>query len=429
MARWFTPLVVLGFSIVASAQSLVDPNLSLSTFVSGLNQPTGLAFFGNNDLFIIEKPTGQVIHKRGNASNLALDLNVQADSERGLLGIALPPTFATDTTKYVYLYYSTTTAGSDSTNTNNWAGNRLSRFVWNGSTLSGEQVLMTIAPDPSGNGPNHNAGPIAFGPDGKLYGTLGDLNRDLAEQNNQSAANTSSHVGGIYRLNPDGSIPSDNPFASNANPDFRKYYAYGVRNTFGIQFDPLTGKLWDTENGPNNYDEINQTFSGFNSGWNIIMGPDSRNSANAPGDLVNFPNSQYSDPEFSWNTTVAPTGLEFLAAAGNDPAYRNLLIVGDNNTGQLWQFTLNSQRDGFVLSGGLSDLVFDSGDSSTPIVWGSGFGITTQLEVGPDGALYVTSLGNGAIYRIANVPEPSMLVALVILLLFPSRRKNPRNFA
>ncbi|HEX8523387.1 MAG TPA: PQQ-dependent sugar dehydrogenase [Tepidisphaeraceae bacterium] len=391
--------------------------------MSGLSTPTGFAFAGpsTSQLFAIEKNTGLVKFKSGAAVTTALDLNVNTVSERGLLGIAVPPTFSTDTTKYVYLYYSANATAGDSSVDANWAGNKLSRFVWNGSTLSSEQNLFTIAPTSAGNGPNHDAGPITFGPDGKLYGTLGDLNRNLAEQNNQTAANTSSQVGGIYRLNPDGSIPADNPFANNANPDFRKFYAYGVRNTFGFQFDARTNRLWDTENGPNTYDEINLVAPGFNSGWNKIMGPDSRDPQNAPADLVVLPGSIYSDPEFSWNTTVAPTGLEFLGAAGNDPAYRDLLIVADNNTGQLWKFTLNASRDGFVLPGNLADLVLDSGDSTSGLIFGSGF-FASQLDVGPDGALYVASLSTGTIYRIAGVPEPSFLTMLAVLLLFPRRR-------
>src|SRR5205823_5558152 len=190
------------------------------------------------------------------------------------------------------------------------------------------------------NGPNHNAGPIRFGPDGKLYGTLGDLNRSRAEQNNTGTPSTSSFVGGIYRLNADGTVPADNPFSANANPDFRKWNAYGVRNTFGIAFDPVNNALWDTENGPASYDEVNKVAAGFNSGWTPIMGPDSRDPQNV-ADLVSLTGSQYSDPEFSWLNPIAPTGIEFLAAATTDPAYSNLVIVGDNNTGQLYKFTLN----------------------------------------------------------------------------------------
>ena len=116
-------------------------------------------------------------------------------------------------------------------------------------------------------GPNHNGGPIAFGPDGKLYGITGDLNRNEAEQNYQAQANNSSQVGGIYRLNDDGTVPGDNPFSGHSNADFHRWFAYGIRNSFGLTFDPATGNLWDTENGPGSYDEVNLVAPGFNSGW------------------------------------------------------------------------------------------------------------------------------------------------------------------
>src|SRR5207249_5474284 len=123
----------LGAGIVALVstsvlgQTLNDPSLSISSFVTGLSQPTGFAFLGNNDLFVIEKATGLVKRVQSNVPATVLDLNVQSDSERGLLGIALSPTFASD--HFVYLYYSTTSAGADSTTTGNWAGNKLSRFI------------------------------------------------------------------------------------------------------------------------------------------------------------------------------------------------------------------------------------------------------------------------------------------------------------
>ena len=111
------------------------------------------------------------------------------------------------------------------------------------------------------------------------------MNRSRAEQNNQAQAALSSGAGGIYRIADDGSIPSNNPFAGHANADFHKWFAYGVRNTFGTAFDPVTGQLWDTENGPNVFDEINLVEAGFNSGWTPLMGPDALDPQGV-GDLV-----------------------------------------------------------------------------------------------------------------------------------------------
>jgi glucose/arabinose dehydrogenase len=330
-----------------------------------------------------------------------LDLAVANDSERGLLGIALDPAFASN--HFVYLYYSVTSGGDGGP----WVENRLSRFVWNGSTLGGEVSLKTFgsAADAQWPGPNHNAGPVTFGHDGLLYGTTGDLGRDRAEQNEQADPNSSAYAGGIYRLNPDGSVPATNPFYSSANPDFRQWFSYGVRNSYGIAVDPLTGNIWDTENGPESYDEINLVSAGSNSGWTKIMGPDSRDPENV-SDLVSLPGSFYSDPEFSFLTPVAVTGIAFLANSSWGPGYQDAVLVGSNNFDEVYLLRLNANRTGFALTGGLADLVADSVTERDQIQFGTGFGAVTDIQVGPDGAAYVTSITDQTIFRI--VPEPSV---------------------
>jgi glucose/arabinose dehydrogenase len=311
------------------------------------------------------------------------------------------------TTPFVYLYYTSTTGGDGGP----WLDNRLSRFTWNGSALGSEVVLKTFASagDGMAAAANHQAGPILFGPDNLLYGTTGDLTRDFAEQNNQSQAGVSSLMGGIYRLNADGSIPPTNPFASNPNSNFHAWFAYGVRNTYGIAFDPLTGNLWDTENGAGNYDEINLVSAGTNSGWNEIMGPVARDSGGT-STLVQLPGSFYNDPEFSWLATVAPTGLVFLANSQFDAGYRDALLVGDAKDGNLYLFRLDAGRTGFVLTGGLSDLVADDLTEQNQLRFGQNFGLVTDMQVGPDGAVYVTGHDRGTVYRL---PEPSFAIAML----------------
>lgn len=399
---------VVLLAAVAEAQTVTDPNVTVTPFDSGFNQPTQIRFLGSNDLFVTEKNTGRVIRSNGGTKTTALDLNVANDSERGLLGLTLDPNFGAN--NFVYVYYSATSGGDGGA----WTENRLSRFVWNGTTLGSETPLRTFgtAADGQANGPNHNAGPILFGPDGRLYGTTGDLNRNAAEQNNNATPNTTARVGGLYRLNADGSIPGDNPFLASPNADFHQWYAYGVRNTFGIAFDPLTGNLWDTENGPNVFDEINLVAPGFNSGWNQIMGPDARDPQGL-GDLVNLPGSAYSDPEFSFLAPVGITGLNFLANSALDANYRDALLAGDINNGNLYLLRLNATRDGFVLSGGLADLVADDLAERNAVRFGQGFAGVTDIQIGPDGAAYVTSLGAGIIYRLAPIPEPTSIVLLL----------------
>lgn len=397
-----TPL--LSASDARAQEGVSDPNLHIDTYLDGLSQPTGMRFFGANEGFVIEKATGQVRYfNAGAISSTPLNLNVQNDNERGLLGIALDPAFTT-TSPYVYLYYSATSASGDSGTSANWSGNQVVKYQWNGSTLTSTGITRTLG-SPAGfanNGPNHNGGPLVFGSDGNLYGVTGDLNRGGVEQNNNSASAVSANVGGVYRLNTNLNAAGGNPFTGS----FAQWYSYGVRNSFGLAVDPVTGNVWDTENGPESYDEINLIQQGMNGGWNKIQGPDSRDGQNAPQDLNMLPGAFYSDPEFSFRSVVAPTSIQFLYGSAWGPSYDDAVVVGDNNTGRLYLLRLNANRTGFVLDGDLADLVADNGAEAALLEFGHNFGTTTDLQIGPDGALYVTSLTDGKVYRIAPLPVP-----------------------
>jgi aldose sugar dehydrogenase len=443
-AAWMFAVYVCCCVESASAQTLSDPGLSLTTVLNsaaGLSQPTGLRFLGSNpnDFFAIEKNTGRVKRFQSGVSTTVIDLPVASESERGLLGIALHPNFGEigqPLNDKVYLYYSRSSSGGDSSS-GNWLENRLSRFSWNGSSLTGEQVLATFGKSNDGraSGPNHNGGPIKFGPDGRLYGITGDLNRNLAEQNNKGQANNSSRVGAIYRIADNGAIPPDNPFANSSTSSFRRVYAYGVRNSFGIDFDPATGRLWDTENGPSAYDEINRVFPGFNSGWKDIMGPNSR-SPGTTSDLVKInSNAAYSDPEFSWKSPIAATAINFLHGSDLGAAYDNKVLVGDANFGNLYMFTLNAGRSGFILPGGLSDLVADTTAERNQMRIGQGFGVTTDIVRGPDDNTYVLNFLSGEVYRIeaamgAVASEPATaglaLLACCAVVVCKRRRKKAK---
>lgn len=423
-------VVAILAAAAGAAPSLNDPRLTLTRYVDGLSQPTGFRFIGPEDIFAIEKSSGRVRRiQNGVVTSTVLDLDVNSHSERGLLGIAIHPQFSSN--NFVYLYYSATDDDQDSSSSVSWTENRLSRFTFDGSALVSKQVLLSFPrlPFPNLNGPNHDGGPLLFGPGGKLYGTTGDLNRNGAEQNNQSESNSSAGVGGIFRLNApgdatDGSMPGDNPFATHANSDFHLWYAYGVRNTFGMAFDPLTDQLWSTENGPNLYDEINLVPKGFNSGWRKIMGPDSRDTQDVD-DLVTLPNSVYSDPEFSWFFTIGVTSIQFLAESLLGPSFRDSLLVGDDNSGRLYRFEMNAARDGLVFNdAALADLVADTTAERNLLTWGTGFGTVTGIEIGPfDSAVYVMSLSRGEIHRI--LPEPTVwAVSMCVMLLAATRTRR-----
>lgn len=378
--------------------SVVEPNLRAEAVVSGLDFPTTMAFIGSDDILVLQKNDGKVMRVHNGAATAVLDLNVDFNDEHGLLGIALHPDFANN--GFVYLYYTESSAAGDSSNAA--AANRVYKFHWDGSALALAQVspILSLPVTP---GPNHNGGVIAFGPDQKLYVINGDLNRNGQLQNfSNGPAPDGTSV--IHRLNDDGTAAAVNPFSSLGAP-LDQYFAYGIRNSFGMTFDPVTNKLWDTENGPNSYDEINLVEPGFNSGWESIMGPDSRNTNNAPQDLFVIPGSHYADPKFSWFNTVGPTAIVFLNSTQLGAQYENDVFVGDINNGRIYHLVLNANRDGFAL-GTLTDTVADNESQLAPFVFGTGFNGVTDLKVGPDGFLYVVSLFDGAIYRIVPAVPP-----------------------
>jgi aldose sugar dehydrogenase len=378
-----------------SAQTLTDPSLKVERLVSGLNTPTTMAFIGPDDILVLQKNTGKVRRIIGGVlqPGHVLDVAVDRASERGLLGIAVHPQFPS--TPSVYLYFTESSTGSDTAGSPTPLGNRVYRYTWNGSKLTTRTLIVNLPVTP---GPNHDGGIIAFGPDEKLYVVIGDLNRNGKLQN-FPAGSAPNDTSVILRLNANGSAPTNNPFFSQGGK-LAKYYAYGVRNSFGLAFDPLTDKLWMTENGPNAFDEINRVTPGFNSGWEQIMGPNSRDPQGI-GNLFVIPGSHYSDPKFSWLDPVGPTALVFLNSTELGPQYENDLFVGDINNGTLYRFTLKAARNGFTFQGaGLADRVADNPTELDEVIFGMGFGGITDLKVGPDGFLYIVSF-SGSIYVIS----------------------------
>ncbi len=616
---------LFGLPFMLNAQdppSLVDPNLRVRTVVENLDQPTTMAFLGANDFFVLEKATGQV--KRvvnGVVQSTVLDLAVNSGSERGLLGIALHPDFPA--TPHVYLYWTESTTGADTTvlSETPLLGNRVDRFVWNGSMLTFDQNIIRLRalqpaferePTPAAGRGNHDGGVIKFGPDGKLYIFIGDTGRRGWLQNllngpyqpGDPLFGTDDNFGGpepddahltgsIFRLNPDGTTPADNPFTGNGhvlvarldgsqeNPpnastakgyaafflnqegtalrffvtvtglDFtgtqtadpsddllaahihaaaprgtnagvrfgffgqpfndtnpndvvvtpfasgvggtvfskwdrdegnnttltaqlpnilaglsyinfhtrrlpggeirgqieenpqvtaniHKVFSYGLRNSFGFDFDPRSGNLWLEQNGDDTFTELNLVEPGMNGGWIQVMGPIARidqfkliettmfggnlqqsrwpptNIADSPEEalarMVMLPGAHYSDPEFSWKFEVAPAGIGFMDGRGIGPQYDGDLFVGAARTtlqgGPLFRFNLTGNRRNIAVDDPrLEDRVADNLDKfditeSESLLFGTNFGIGTDIRTGPNGNLFVVSLSNGAIYEI-----------------------------
>jgi glucose/arabinose dehydrogenase len=191
-------------------------------------------------------------------------------------------------------------------------------------------------------------------------------------------------------------------------PTTDKIYAYGMRNSFGMDFDPVTGYLWDTENGEDNYDEINLAEEGFNSGWTKVQGlakyvPNFDPSVDLVKDLssqsIGKPDTvekirrvgegKYRDPEFVWNVTIGVTAIKFLNSDKYTEQYQNDMFVGDIYNGNPYRFELNDSRTGLALAELLSDRIANDVLETQESVIAYGFGGITDIQIGPDGYLYI----------------------------------------
>jgi glucose/arabinose dehydrogenase len=378
-----------------------------------LELPTSIAFLGPDDILVLEKDKGTV-QRIVNGKMLPeplLDVNVANKSERGMLGIAVPKNGTTNNT-YVFLYFTESVQDGnhdcpkdDFCNPgNDPLGNRLYRYELINDKLVNPVLLLDL---PATSGPAHNGGAIIIGPDNNVYLPIGELREEDIQK-----VSSADGRGGILRMTQDGGVVLEgggeggqgilgNTYSLNL------YYAYGIRNSFGIDFDPVTTTLWDTENGPGFGDEINLVEPGFNSGWNEVQGIWPRKGGPSediilnPDDLLEFGGkAKYSAPEFAWIPTIGPTALKFLNSDKLGKQYQNDIFVGDVHNGRIYHFDLNEARTGLVLQEPLDDKVADDDDENEDIVFGEGFGSISDLEVGPDGYLYVVSIGLGGIYRI-----------------------------
>ena len=217
---------------------------------------------------------------------------------------------------------------------------------------------------------------------GIVFGAIGDLGYgkvlDMQQQKNFLSAEN-NYIGSILSLN----APSE-------------VYAVGIRNTYGLDIDPVTGILWDTENGHRDFDEVNLVQKKFNSGWSKIQGPIKDNQETP---IIN--GYEYSDPEFSWERPVAVTSIHFIQSP-LFPEYENSVLIGSFGGGILYKFELNENRDGFRFDdNNLKDLVLNKEDSPNEIIFGTGFAGITDIKEGPDGSIYIVTIGDGKIFRIS----------------------------
>ena len=466
------PAVAGGAS--AQAPEVVDPGLTVSTAATGLIQPTTMAFIGHDDFLVLEKATGQV--KRvvdGQVQGVVLDLAVNSASERGLLGIALHPGFRRN--GWVYLFWSESRTGADSTTLEGvrLLGNRVDRFEWDGQALAFDRSIVQFRALQADEGQplrgNHDGGILRFGPDRKLYVIVGDTGRRGQLQNLPEGPfgldrpddqfggpepDDAHRTGAILRLNADGSAPRDNPFhgvgralGGEVGANVQRLFAYGVRNSFGMAFDPWSGDLWEQENGDDSFSELNRVEPGMNSGWVQLMGPANRigqfkaietdttaprpdaptgyfglqqirwlptRIADTPEEalarMFMLPGAHFSDPELSWKFEVGPGGIGFLRGSALGDRYAGDLFMGGSTPrlegGHLFRIELTRDRravqasDPRLEDGVADNLMKWEITESESLLFGRNFGVGTDVQTGPDGHLYVVSLSNGAVYEI-----------------------------
>ena len=368
-----------------TSPQIKDSSIKIETIATGINELTTFAFVGN-DILYLEKINGDIrLIRDGQVSEKILyHFDVYKTTESGLLGITTK-----DNLVYIYVSEPLDEEGTIP------KANNIYEFLWTGEELINKKLINTL---PS-RSCCHHGGYMVTSPNGEIFATIGDLENVRASgfpsklQNNKDGGIDDTSI--ILRVGIDENIispmKSDDPFSH--------YYAIGIRNSFGLAFDPITGNLWDTENGQVCCDEINLVKENFNSGWAIVQGMANENSINVIPKIENF---EYSNPEFTWDQVNAPTAL---AIPGNNwgEKYQNSLFVSDYIFGKIYKFELNNSRDGFVFQDpSLQDLIFHEGDNSDEIIFATEFGRISDMKFGPDGSLYVAShLSNGALFKIS----------------------------
>lgn len=353
---------------------VVPRGFAASTFATGLDLPTAAAFAPDGRLFVTQQTGDLRIIQGGQLlQSPALSLTVDSDGERGLLGVAFDPAFATN--GFVYLHYTVPESVADGTG----AHNRVARFTLVGDAISPESEVVLL--DLPTLGPtNHNGGALHFGVDGKLLVAVGD--NAIAE----NAPDLNSPLGKILRVNADGSVPSDNPFLAETSGINQYIYAKGLRNPFTFAVQPVTGRTYVNDVGQNSFEEINQLSPGADFGWPATEGPTRAAGVTAP---------IYSYPHPASGGGVSIIGGAFFPDGG--------YYFGDLSLGFIRRLNV---ANGKVTS------------------FATGLPFITGMVGGPDNSLYVLQFGeapNGEVLRISGAFNPFANTAPTAALSGPAQ--------
>jgi len=369
-------LVAAALALLPAAACAEDQTLDtetgkikVETVADGLDHPWGMAFLPDGRLLVTEQSGDLRIMSADGALSEPLSgvPKVVAKGQGGLLDVTLDPKFTEN--KLVYLSFAEAGEGG--------AGTAVARGRLTDTGLEDVQVIFRQTPKVSGG--NHFGGRLAFTPDNKLFITLGERFKF------EPAQDLANHLGKIVRINPDGSVPADNPFISqtDAQPEI---WSYGHRNVEGAAIHPGTGKLWETEFGPKGGDELNIPAPGANHGWPVVSwgthydGKDIPNPPTRP---------EFTDAVRQWTPVISPSGITFYTAEANPgwtaftiPAWKGNLLIGGLSSQAIIRLSL----DGETVT------------SEERIPMGARI---RDVEQGPDGSVYaLTDDANGRVLRL-----------------------------
>lgn len=358
MKKLLPLLVSLVFSYSANSQNYPS-GFSQVLVASNISNPTVMAFAPDGRIFVAQQNGQLRIIKNGSLlATPFISLSVNSSGERGLLGIAFDPAF--NTNQYIYLYY-TLSSGSH---------NRISRFTANGDVVvpGSEVVLLNL--DPLSSATNHNGGTMQFGADGKLYVGIGE------NANTSHSQNLDTYHGKVLRINPDGSVPSGNPFTTGSAQRTR-VWSYGLRNPYTLAVQPGTGKIFVNDVGQNTWEEINEASTGgLNFGWPSAEG--------------NSSNPSFTNPVYVYqHGSGVGNGCAITGGTFFNPVNTN--YPSSYNGRYFFMDYCNNWIDMLTLSNGTW-----TRSNFASNISGLSLGITT----GTDGNLYYLSRSNSAVYRI-----------------------------
>ena len=328
-----------------------------------------MAFAPDGRLFVCQQGGQLRVIKNGLLlSTPFVSLTVDSSGERGLLGIAFDPNFATN--NYVYLYYTVATSPIH---------NRVTRFTATGDAAAPGSEVVILELNNLSSATNHNGGAIHFGPDGKLYIAVGE------NANGANSQTLSNLLGKMLRINADGTIPTDNPFFNTATGNNRAIWALGLRNPFTFAFQPGTGRMFINDVGESTYEEINDGIAGSNYGWPITEGPTSNPAFRGP-------------IYFYGHGTSNTTGCAIVGGTFYNPPVPQF---PSSYTGKYFFADL---CNGWIR-------VFDPA-TGTATAFATGISGPVDLHVGPDGALYYLALGSGGqVFRVSALPAQALNIS------------------